>query len=233
MSEGVAAELAALKEEVARLREKVERHDDVLAVRALQFKYGYYMDMTLFGEIVELFAEGCEIRFMGGLYRGRAGARRLYGGASGLNGPTDGMLFSHVIAQDIVDVAPDGRTAKGRFRTFMQGGVHESKTNAPPSIPAQFWEGGIYENEYVKEDGVWKFKVFDYRVVFQARYEDGWARSPLTPLMVAEPTVTFPQNPRGPDEVIGPVPRWPKAVVQPFHYPNPVTGTWWRPAEEA
>ena len=226
----VEAELAELRAEVARLRDQVGVQDDIHAVRTLQFKYGYYMDMTLFAEIVELFADDCEINFLGGLYRGQAGARRLYGGASGLNGPTDGLLFSHVIAQDIVDVAPDRQTAKGRFRTFMQGGVHESKKDAPPNLPSQFWEGGVYENQYVKDNGVWKFKVFDYRVIYQARYEDGWAHSLMTPLMVSEPTTTFPENPRGPDELRAAPPRWPKAVVQPFHYPNPVTGKWWRGA---
>jgi hypothetical protein len=221
------SELSELRAEIAALRNLVSIQEDIHAVRTLQFKYGYYMDMTLFAEIVELFADDCEINFMGGVYRGREGARRLYGGASGVNGPTDGLLFSHVLAQDIVDVAPDRLTAKGRFRTFMQGGVHETKKDAPPTLPSQFWEAGVYENEYVKDRGVWKFKVFNYRIVYQARYEDGWAHSPLTPLMVSDPVKPFPENPRGPDEVRPPPPRWPKAVVQPFHYPNPVTGKWW------
>jgi len=221
------AELAELRAEIARLAERVQTHDDIHAVRSLQFKYGYYMDMALFGEIVELFAEDCEIRFMGGLYRGKDGARRLYGGASGLSGPVDGLLFCHFLGQDVVDIAPGGRSAKGRFRTFMQGGVHDSKTDAPPNLPKQFWECGIYENEYVKDRGIWKIRLFDYRIVFQARYEDGWAHSPAAPLMVAEPTTTFPENPRGPDELYPAPPRWPRAMIQPFHYPNPVTGRWW------
>jgi hypothetical protein len=134
------------------------------------------------------------------------------------------MLFEHIIAQDVVDIAPDGRTAYGRFRTFLQGGVHETRKDAPPQIPAQFWEAGIYENEYIKEGGVWKFKLFNYKVVYQANYETGWAHSPLTPLMVGNYAVPYPQNPRGPDEVGPPPPRWPQAVVMPFHYPHPVTG---------
>jgi hypothetical protein len=226
MSETI-SELAELRAEIAALRHLVGVQEDIHAVRTLQFKYGYYMDMTLFDEIVALFADDCEINFMGGVYRGRDGARRLYGGASGVNGPTDGLLFSHVLAQDIVDVGPDRQTAKGRFRTFMQGGVHETKKDAPPSIPSQFWEAGVYENEYVKDRGIWKFKVFNYRIAYQARYEDGWAHSPVGPLMVSDPVKPFPENPRGPDEVRAPPPRWPKAVVQPFHYPNPVTGKWW------
>lgn len=220
-------DLSRLRDEIAQLRHLIGVQEDIHAVRTLQFKYGYYMDMTLFAEIVELFADDCEINFMGGLYRGKDGARRLYGGASGVNGPTDGLLFNHVLAQEIVDVAPDRQTARGRFRCFMQGGVHESKKDPPPNIPSQFWEAGVYENEYVKDRGVWKFKVFDYRIVYQARYEDGWAHTPLAPLMVADQTTTFPENPRGPDELRPSPARWPKAVIQPFHYPNPVTGKWW------
>jgi len=161
---------------------------------------------------------------MGGVFHGKEGARRLFGGSSGLSGSVDGMLFEHLIVQDIVDISPDGRTACGRFRTFMQGGVHETKKDTPPQIPQQFWEGGIYENEYVKEDGVWKFKLFNYRVVYQASYESGWAHSPATPLMVSNFSVPYPQNPRGPDDVGPPPPRWPQKVVMPFHYPHPVTG---------
>src|SRR5690242_8817547 len=155
--------IEALLRRVEELEQRVQRQDDIQAVRTLQFKYGYFMDKCLFAEIVELFSEDAELRFMGGIFRGKAGARRLYGGSSGLNGPADGMLFEHIIAQDVVDIAPDGRTAYGRFRTFLQGGVHETKKDAPPQIPSQFWEAGIYENEYIKEGGLWKFKVFNYR----------------------------------------------------------------------
>ena len=90
--------------------------------------------------------------------------------------------------------------------------------------PDPIWEGGIYENEYVKENGVWKIKLFNYRVVYQANYETGWAHSPVAPLMVSNFSKPYPENPRGPDEVGPPPPRWPEAVVMPFHYPHPVTG---------
>lgn len=223
----IETEVAELRRELDAVRHELGMLQDVKAIRELQFKYGYYMDKCLFAAIVDLFAEDAELRFMGGIYRGRAGARRLYGGATGMNGPVDGLLFEHLIVQDIVDVAPDRRTAKGRFRTFMQGGVHETNPNPPPTIPKQFWEGGVYENEYVREDGVWKFKVFDYRVVWQADYDEGWARSSTDPLMVAAHKTTFPQNPRGPDEIAAdPAPRWPRQGIHPFHYPHPVTGEW-------
>lgn len=216
--------LRETRRELEDLRERVGLLEDIQAVRTLQFKYGYFMDKCLFAEIVDLFADDAVLYFMNGIFRGKAGARRLYGGASGLDGPAYGMLFEHIIAQDIVDVAPDRRTAQGRFRCFMQGGVHESRQDAPPRIPAQFLEAGIYENEYVREDGAWKIKVFNYRIVYQARLEEGWAHTGLEPLMVSTYEQCFPENPRGPDELRPPPPVWPQTFIMPFHYPHPVTG---------
>jgi hypothetical protein len=216
----------SLETEVAALRHELGRLQDVQAVRALQFKYGYYMDKCLFAAIVDLFADDAELHFMGGVFKGKEGARRLYGGASGLNGPADGLLFEHFIGQDIVEVAADRSTAKGRFRCFMLGGTHETHPDPPPNIPRAFWEGGLYENDYVKDGDVWKIKRFDYRVVWQAEYEKGWSRSPLSPLMIPAYAQTFPENPRGPDEIGEPAPRWPRQGIQPFHYPHPVTGEW-------
>lgn len=217
-------ELHAIRSELEALRREVGIQADIHAVRTLQFKYGYYMDKCLFGAVIDLFAEDAVLYFMNGIFRGKRGARRLYGGASGLSGPVRGMLFEHIIAQDIVDVAPDRRTAKGRFRCFMQGGVHESKRDAPPRIPPQFLEAGIYENEYVKDDGVWKIQLFDYRIVYQARLEDGWARSGGELLMVSPYTSTYPDDPRGPDELRQLPPVWPEVFIMPFHYAHPVTG---------
>ena len=222
-----AEEIAALRGEVAALTQRLGILEDIQAVRTLHFKYGYYMDKCLFSEIVELFSDDAEINFLGGLFRGRAGARRLYGGATGLNAPVDGMMFEHLHAQDIVDVASDRRTAKGRFRCLLMGGVHESKLDAPARIPRQFWEGGLYENEFVNEDGVWKIRVFGYNLVWQAHYDRGWAHSGAQPLMVSPYQRTYPDDPRGPDEIRTPTPRmWPHQFIVPFHYPNPVTGRW-------
>lgn len=88
-----AAEIAALRRQVEHLTNQLGILEDIHAIRTLHFKYGYYMDKCLFDEIVELFSDDAEIRFMNGIYRRRAGARRMYGGASGLQGPAHGMLF--------------------------------------------------------------------------------------------------------------------------------------------
>src|SRR3974377_1880770 len=122
--------IARLEAQVEHLTNQVGILEDTLAVRNLQHKYGYYMDKAFYEAIVDLFCEDCEIRFLGGIYRGKAGARRLFIDrfrarfAGGTDGPKRGVLMEHPQLQDIVDVAPDRKTAKARFRYFMQAGTH-------------------------------------------------------------------------------------------------------------
>ena len=227
-------ELKALTAQVEQLTRKVGLLEDTHAVRTLHFKYGYYLDMCLYDQVVDLFADSCELHFLNGIYRGKSGVRRLYCQrlrnmwTKGHNGPIHGLLVDHLLLQDIVDVAPDGLTAKGRFRSFMQAGFHDSAETPHAEVP-QSWEHGIYENEYVKEGGVWKFRLFDYNMLWQADYAKGWSHSGvhLRPM-----TTTFPDDPVGPDELTDVVPvAWPHTRVVPFHYPHPVTGEVWRGTE--
>jgi hypothetical protein len=217
--------IAELERQVATLAQEVTLMRDVQAIRTLHFTYGYCMDKWLFRDIVDLFAQDCELRFLNGIWRGKQGAQRLYSWTEGAYGPRDGMLAEHVIAQDVVHVAPDRSRAWGRFRAFLQIGAHEHyRQDFPPSFGDSFWEAGIHENEYVLEDGVWKIALFNYKLAFQAPYEGGWAVSPDRPIMITPWTGTFPEVPNGPDELRDVPLQWPKASFQPFHYDHPVTG---------
>jgi hypothetical protein len=221
-----------LARRLEQLQRKVETLEDIHAVRTLHFKYGYYIDMCLYDEACDLFADDGEVRFLNGIYKGKAGARRLYCEwfrnlfTNGHNGPIHGFLLDHLQLQDIVDISADGKTASGRFRALMLAGQHESKKPRIEHFPDQCWEAGIYENLYVKDRGVWKIRRLNYNMLWQADYEPGWARSGvhLAPILK-----TFPEDPRGPDELLPTVPNtWPATRVVPFHYPHPVTGKEWK-----
>jgi len=222
--------------QLAQLQRQVARLEDIHAVRTLHFKYGYYIDMCLYDEACALFAEDGEVRFLNGIYKGKAGVRRLYCEwfrnlfTRGHNGPTHGLLLDHLQLQDIVDIAPDGKSARARFRALMLAGQHDDKQERIEHFPEQCWEGGIYENLYVKERGVWKIKLLNYNMLWQADYAPGWAKSGvhLSPI-----TTRFPDDPHGPDELLDAVPAtWPNTRVVPFHYPHPVTGEAWEPSGE-
>jgi hypothetical protein len=226
---GDTPDLAALMASVQDLQRRLNRLEDLNSVRTLQFKYGYYMDKGLYQEVVDLFSYQGAVHFMGGIFRGRSGLERLYlqrfrqNFTSGINGPVYGLLLDHLQLQDIVDVNSDGSRAKGRFRALLQGGSHDSKKDINPRLPKQWWEAGVYENEYIQEDGVWKIEVLNYNLSWQADFDKGWAHSP--PSSGRFFVKTFPDDPAGPDELTAAEPAfWPETPIVPFHYPHPVTG---------
>ena len=225
----------ALEKKVEQLSHELGMLQDQQAIRKLHYAYGYYLDKCIYDEVVELFAKDCEVRFMRGVFKGKAGARRLYIGrfgktfTGGKNRPIFGFLLDHPQMQDIIDVAPDRKTAKGRFRCIMQAGVHETAAGAADSgfLPRQWWEGGLYENEYVKEKGVWKIKLLNYRPVYHATFEHGWTYTKPNFVPFFSKKDLYPKNPVGPNAIDNKAVLWPDTDVLPFHYPNPVTGKKW------
>lgn len=220
-------ELADLKRAVAALTHRVDVLEDVNAIRRLHFIYGYFIDYCRYDEVVDLFAEDGEVLFLSGVYKGHTGIARLYKTwfqqffTKGQPGPVDGFLLDHFQMQDVVTVAEDRMTAKGRFRALLAGGDHETRAYKPEGLPDQFYEAGVYENDYVREDGVWKIKRLDYVVEWQAEYENGWAHS-VSHLQPA--AQTFPENPLGPDTLLAqPRPTWPHRAAIRYHYAHPVT----------
>ena len=222
-------ELSELRRQVQHLSAELGALQDVHAIRRVQHAYGYYMDKCLYDDVVDLFSDRGEVHFMNGLFSGKTGLRRLYcdrfrkNFTGGRNGPLYGFLLDHLQLQDIVDVAPDRASALGRFRALMQAGCHETKQDKPAMLPQQWWEGGVYENVYVREAGVWKIKVLNYHCLYHGLYEKGWA---YTPAQVTPPfTRVYPEDPSGPDALIEPMPAlWPDTAIVPFHYSHPVTG---------
>lgn len=231
--------VSVLEQEIASLKQQVGRIEDLNDVRKLQHSYGYYLDKCLYEEVAQLFADDSEVRFMGGIWKGKAGVRRLYVGVfgsfftGGKNGPVPGFLLDHPQLQDVIDIAPDRSSAKARFRSLMQAGVHVDSDSPMANWgreqgnhPWQWWEGGIYENRYVRENGVWKISLLNYNPVWHADFDKGWANT--KPEYVSAYSETYPDNPNGPDELdkkfLG---LWPNTKTVPFHYPHPVTGDSW------
>ena len=222
------SEIEDLKMGLAALSDRVGQLEDTNAIRKLHYSYGYYIDFCQYDEVVQLFARNGVVVFLSGEYRGHDGVARLYKSwfqeyfTKGRPGPEYGFLLDHFQMQDIITVAPDRNSAKGRFRALLMGGMHESREYRPEGLPQQFYEAGIYENDYVREDGVWKIKRLDYAVQWQADYEKGWAH---TVAHLQPQTVTYPENPLGPD-ILLPEARqtWPQRSPMPMHYAHPVVG---------
>ncbi len=218
------AMVESLGKTVGDLSKRLLIQEDEQAVRKLHHLYGYLIDKCLYNEVVDLFTDDCQVRFMGGLYKGREGAKRMYverfqkNFVHGNNGPVDGFLLDHPMSQDIVDIDPDGVTAYARFRCNMMAGRHKDYGG-----PRQWWEGALYENTYKKIDGVWRIHILNYVPQWHADFSTGWAYTPdnFVPFLSE---VYSEENPTGPDELYYDRCLWPTHKVLPFHMPHPVTG---------
>jgi hypothetical protein len=68
--------------------------------------------------------------------------------------------------QPVVTLAPDGKSAKGRWRVFAMLGNYGGTA---------VWAGGIYENEYIQENGAWKINDLHYYQQYSGLYDQpGW-----------------------------------------------------------
>jgi len=213
------------------LERRVGELEDINAIRRLHWAYGYYIDFNRPDEVADLFAEDGVVVFLSGEYVGKAGVKRLYGDwiqqrfTGGRPGPVDGLLLDHFQMQDIITVAPDRQTAKGRFRGVLFGGWHDDfQDTREEFMPQQFMEAGIYENDYVRENGVWKIQRLDYKMQWQGDYEKGWAHT-TSHLQPAEKL--YPEDPVGPDRLL---PKeeyrrtWPYRHDVPMHFAHPRFG---------
>ena len=203
-----------IEAEIDALTRRIEKLEATRAIKKLQRAFGFYVDRGLWGEAADLFADDGTIEIgLDGVYVGKERIReylkRLHGNHEGL---IYGQLNEWVTLQPAVFVAPDGRSATARWRDLGMLGQYKEHAE---------WRDGIYENTYVKENGVWKIKSLHLYVNFVAPYEKGWARlKPGEGLAPSETSKSFPPD-RPPTAVYKP---FPDVQIPPFQAPHPVTG---------
>jgi hypothetical protein len=204
------------------LERRIGLLEDVVQLERMNSIYGYYLAHLQWDDLTGIFSPTGTIEIaMRGVYAGAASVRRnlnLYGQA------TDdqfGLQHNHMQFQPVITVAPDGQSARMRSRALSIMGQWERYSQ---------WMGGVYENTYVKEDGVWKIKsdqVFNtYFVPYTVGFKDVQPRPP--------PGITASNPPDAPPTL--PFEMYPSAFLPPFHYAHPVTGQrveWTPPAPAA
>ncbi len=146
---------------------EVERAQSLRDVKTLQRTYAQYAQFGLWNEMSSLFAHEGILETGAQQVKGPKEIAdfltRTYG--NGHQGLETGALNTQLVAAPVVNLSVDGKTAKGRWDVMVLRS--DSKGNA--SI-----EGGIFENDYVKEDGVWKFADLHFYPLYAGPYETGW-----------------------------------------------------------
>lgn len=203
---------ADLLQRIAKLESRLGLLEDIEEIKRLQRMYGYYIDNRLWSEMTGLFADDNAAMEIGrrGRYIGKEHIlpflREILG--QGRDGLARNEFINHMQLQGVVTVDPDHQHAQGRWRALIQG-------SPPPGGTTMLWAEGVYENTYVKENGVWKISLLWWVPTFYVShpgYESvSFASGPPSDAMPPHaPSVP-------PIEALG------RAFV-PFHYRHPITG---------
>jgi hypothetical protein len=197
-----------LETAVAAAEIELERLRDYDALENMISIYGYYVDKSMHDDVSDLFTRDGVVEILGrGVYFGEDRVRQYMHNLSP-PGPREGALFNHMPFQPVIHVAPDGLTATVRARLIVMFGLLNSNAQ---------WGAGVYENDFIKEDGVWKINYLHAYQTFYTLYEDGWAKKSSA---IFAPYERLP--PDAPQSVV--YDPYPAAFVPPFHYVNPVSG---------
>jgi hypothetical protein len=216
-TEELLAKVEALEKEVQRLK-------DIEEIKYLQRAYGFYLENWMGEDLADLFVDSPDavLKIAAGQFVGSENIRIFFrhGMKDVPHHKSDNPEFKHQVMQlqGVVDVAPDGKTARGRWYGFGAN-AFPHKDGVSPN-----WMGGTYLVEYVKDNGIWKLKEVHWCMAFNATYGGSWVK----PDRRKDNLTDRPHHPDSPLGKISLPPAedalYPSGYIPPFHFKNPVSG---------
>src|SRR5262249_370560 len=139
------ADLKAVEKDLSALDARITRLQDLTDVEIVQHAYGYYVDKAQWRSLADLFADDATLEIGGkGIFLGKQRVFEDRNVGLGPIGPRDGLLIDHQQFQCLPTIHEDGVTAEARCIAFV--------------MSSGGWGHNYYEDDFVKENGVWKFK---------------------------------------------------------------------------
>ena len=167
--------------ELNELMLQAERLEAAQACRNLMGRYSYLHTAFRNKEFMELWAKRDDVSqtMPFGKFVGYEGVYQSYVGFHGDRyNPEDyeqlrGLMMIHEMCTDVIEVAADGKTAKG---IWISPGT---ETAPSPGTEKGAWCWGKYEVEFIKEDGVWKVWHMTLYPLFLTPYNRSWGEPAL------------------------------------------------------
>jgi hypothetical protein len=160
------------------LEERIQSLEDIHEIKNLMSRYEYLHTASRHQETADLFAKktpGVRAEIGNwGIYEGVEGIQRLYVDIHKW-GDRDrkGVIFLHTLTTPIIEVAGDGKTAKG---VWTSPGIETSEFGTEGLKGC--WAWAKYGVDFVKEDGEWKFWHIKVYGLFHCDYYTSWVDQP-------------------------------------------------------
>jgi hypothetical protein len=220
-------ELEARVKELGERVESLQRLQDIEDIKRLQKAYGYYLMNWMHEELIDCFSTSphTTLEWPQGTFIGSDGPRRFFGNINKNKDPE----FMHQMMQisGIVDIDPDGDSARGRWWGFGAMAIPAGSMEVSGGEGVDQSIGcGIYEMEYIREEGVWRILKIKWVPVYSGTLEEGWVKAERRTKSKRSPINSrgFPESwhpDGGPDHIDY---SYPSGHILPFHFKHPVTG---------
>jgi len=175
------------------IEERIQRLEDIREIENLMARYAYLHTACKHEETAELFAKktpGVRVELMG-TYEGTEGVRRaMVKVHQSMNVGKPGFLFVHTQTTPVIEVAGDGKTAKG---VWMSPGL-ETRKNPETGEFVAYWLWGNYGVDFVEEDGTWRIWHVHVYPYMMTPYDKSWVE-PWVARLQRLPDETKPDRP--------------------------------------
>ena len=155
--------------------QKVNQLWDVQEIKKLMARYVYYGYSRTWEKVPKMFAKRNDIWIDCegfGVFDGPKGIETFFvDWHHSMEGDGKGMFALHLLTTDIIEVAADGKTARGLW--ISPGAESRRSADAEDKLEA-FWIWGLYAHDFIKEDGEWKFWHFRIPHLFLCDYHHSW-----------------------------------------------------------
>ena len=174
-TENLEQKIKNLEETIKSFQHEMERLRAVNEIQNLMSTYEYLHTANRHKEVMELYAKKAPVVTVCmqnmGVWKGKDAARKAWGPLDRLTEKDRiGMMAIHPITTSVIEVARDGKTAKG---VWIGTGFVATK-NKETGKPQAMWEWDRYGVDFVKEDGKWKFWHFHVYRIFKVGWDDKW-----------------------------------------------------------
>ena len=143
--------------------------EDIEAIKKLKARYCYLADAGLddpskWDELMTHFSESAKIDFGPfGVHEGKEAVKRFF-----TRNIARSLSFSwHMAHNPIIEV--EGRKAKGTW--YFEVPLTDRRANRA------VWAAGTYDEEYIKEDGEWKFSFMKAHFSYYTPFDEGWVKT--------------------------------------------------------
>jgi hypothetical protein len=184
MSKTLEQRVADLEATNEMYRKQIQKLNDVRELENMMGRYVWMHEVQMDPKFLDMFYAkkqpdvSWEVAHLG-YFEGRASLKRILDWHGPDNGkPEPGTLYMHNLTTPVIEIAEDGKTAKG---VWISPGAETMPDPEKPGKVQGFWAWTRYAVDFIREDGAWKIWHYHVYRIFQTpadkNYSDEWEMS--------------------------------------------------------